>query len=59
MMITVSMVDGQQVQIFPFKLTAALGADPAMDLEGLFAIIGIGWLTARFKTAHQLADFFN
>lgn len=45
MMITVPMVDGEELQVFPFKFPAALGADPAMNLEGLLAVIGVGWFT--------------
>ena len=41
MVIAVLVVDGQEVQVFTLKFTAALGADPAVDLEGLFAVTGV------------------
>lgn len=46
MVVTVFVVDRQQLQVFPFKLPTALGADPTMDLEGLLAVVGIGGFIA-------------
>lgn len=42
--IAVPVVDGQQMQIVTFKLTSTFGADPTMQLERLFAIVGVGRL---------------
>lgn len=55
-MIAVFVVDRQQLQVFPLKLAATLGADPAMNLEGLFAVVGIGWLIACFQLVNQLTE---
>ena len=44
--VAVLVVDGQEVQVFTLKFTAALGADPAVDLEGLLAVTGVGRFVA-------------
>jgi len=54
--VAVLVVDRQQLQVFTFKLAATLGADPAMNLEGLFAVVGIGWLVVRFQLVNQLTE---
>ena len=42
--IAVPVMHRQQVQVFPLKFTAALGTDPAVQLERLFPITGVGRL---------------
>lgn len=54
--VAVLVVDRQQLQVFPFKLTAAFGADPAVQFKGLLTIVGIGWLVVRFQLVNQLTE---
>ena len=56
MMISIFMVDGQQLQVFPLKFTATFGADPAVDLKRLFAVVGIGGFIVTLEASHQLAE---
>lgn len=58
-MIAVLVVDGQKTQVLTLKLPAAFGTDPAVDLEGLFAIAGIGGFALMFEPVDQLAQLFG
>ena len=39
--VAIPVVDGEEVEAFPLELPAALGAYPAVQLEGLFAVAGV------------------
>lgn len=58
-MVAVLVVDGQQLQVFPLKLASALGANPAVNLEGLFAVICVVRAVARLETIYQTVNLFR
>jgi len=49
--IAILVVDGEQVQVVTLELPAAFGADPAVQLQRLFAVAGIARLAVSLDAA--------
>lgn len=56
-MVAVPVVDGEEVKVVLVELPAALGADPAMELERAFPVVFMG-SALRPDPADQLVKLF-